>query len=146
MDAVTVKELMAEQLATVRKSELRSVFGWEITENDLCAYVTLRPRQCRDRDFFLRILFDDFPRQAPSYVFVDVTTREMTDEAWPPGVRHIAAPPAKPPPGICTPGTREFHEHYHAKDAKYAWESKPNVVLATLAEIHRMMERGIPRK
>ena len=140
MDAVTVKELMTEQLDRVRKSALHAVFGWEIEEKDLCAYITLRPRHCRDKVFLLRMLFDDFPRRAPSYVFVDAKTREMKDEAWPPGVRHTAAPP-----GICTLGTRECHENYHLNDAQYPWEPNPNAVLATLAEIHRMMERGIPR-
>jgi hypothetical protein len=140
MDAVTVKELMKEQLETVRKSKLCAAFGWEIEEKDLCAHVMLRPRHCRDRGFLLRMLFDDFPRRPPSYVFVDATTREMKDEAWPPGVRHSAAPP-----GICTLGTRECHENYHLNDAQYAWESQPNAVLTTLAEIHRLMERGIPR-
>ena len=88
MDAVTVKELMAEQLQTVRRSAFHAAFGWKIEDKDLCAYITLRPRHCRDKCFVLRILFDDFPRRAPSYVFVDAKTREMKDEAWPPGVRH----------------------------------------------------------
>ena len=86
------------------------------------------------------MLFDDFSRRPPSYIFVHVRTREMNDAAWPPGVRH-----SQPPPGICTPGTRECHENYHLNDAKYRWDPKENAVLVTLAEIHRMMERGIPR-
>ena len=140
MDAVTVKELMAEQLNVVRKSALCAAFDWGIEETDLCVHVALRPRHCREKVFLLRMLFDDFPRRPPSYVFVDVKTREMKDEAWPPGVRHSAAPP-----GICTIGTRECHENYHLNDAQYPWEPKPNAVLQTLAEIHRMMEQGIPR-
>ena len=36
MDAVTVKELMAEQLDRVRKARLCAAFGWEIEEKDLC--------------------------------------------------------------------------------------------------------------
>jgi hypothetical protein len=140
MDLVTIKELMAEQLDTVRKSALAAVFGWGLEERDLCAYVILRPRHCRDRSFLLRMLFDDFPRRPPSYVFVDTETREMKDGAWPPGVRH-----SQPPPGICTLGTRECHENYHQNDPQYRWDARPNAVLATLTEIHRMLEQGIPR-
>lgn len=128
---------MSEQLSSVRNSRLCGVFGWAIAEDGLLAFVSLRPRRQQDKLFLLRISFDDFSRRAPSYVFVDPETRKESDAAWPPGIRHGSSPP-----GVCTPGTREFHEHYHQNDHQYPWNPTERSVLLTLAEIHRLTGRA----
>lgn len=138
MDAETVTAKFAQQLEAAQASAMASVFGWEFTLESLVVYVTLRPRRRPELIYFLRVGFDDFPRRAPSYVFVDRSSRQADDAAWPAGVRHGAAPP-----GICTPGTREFHEHYHVGDGQYPWDPRGYPLLSTLYEIHRMAERGI---
>jgi hypothetical protein len=138
MDTVTTTAMMAEEMGRVRNSALFRAFGWEIDVEALVAYVRMRPRKKKDRLFLLRITFDEFPRRAPSFVFVDCQSRQLTQAAWPPDVQHSSNPP-----GICTPGTREFHENYHRNDAQYPWSADRFTVLQTLTEIHRLMERGL---
>jgi len=127
MDTETTVTLMTTELGRVRTSALCRAFGWQVEVDGLVAYVLLRPRQHREQAFLLRASFDDFPWRAPSFAFVDRTTYQPHDTAWPPGVRH-----GSQPPGICTPGTREFHEHYHLNDAQYRWEPERYPFLQTL--------------
>lgn len=138
MDVETARAKMLAQVDTACRSGLSRVFGWGFEVDGLTLYITLAPRRCPEMVYLLRVMFDDFPLRPPSYVFVDRLTKQMTDGAWPPGVRH-----GGPPPGICTPGTREFHEHLHRGDRQYEWNPERYPFLSTLAEIHRMMERGI---
>jgi hypothetical protein len=137
MDHETTKQLMREQIDIVRASRLCNCFGWVVEEDGLDVYITLSPRRRRDEVFLLRVNFVDFSRRAPSYVFVDRETRQPGDSAWPSGVRHGASPP-----GICTLGTRECHEHYHKNDRQYEWRPDERSVLRTIAEIHRLMDRS----
>jgi len=138
MDAETVTAKMKEQVEAARASALAQAFGWRFETDGMTVHVVLAPRRRSELVYLLRVTFDDFPRRAPSYVFVDRLTGQETNEAWPPGVRHDG-----PPPGVCTPGTREFHEHLHRGDAQYPWDPIKYTFLSTLAEIHRLMERGL---
>lgn len=138
MDIETVKAKMTAQLDRARQSAMFGALGWGFEVVDLTLYVTMRHRRRADQAFLLRVTFDDFPRRAPSYVFVNLNTRELRDDAWPPNVKHGDALP-----GICTPGTREFHEKYHLNDAQYPWDSERWTVLDTLQRVHSMMEHGI---
>lgn len=138
MDLETVQAKLHEQVDEVRRSAMARVCGWEFEIEGLTVYVTLQPRHRQDLVYLLRVAFDEFPRRAPSYIFVDRVAKQPNDAAWPPNVRHDG-----PPPGICTPGTREFHEHLHRGDSQYVWDPERYPLLVTLAEIHRMMERGI---
>ena len=113
-------------------------FGWAFEITDLTIYVTITHRRRPDSVYLVRVAFDDFPKRAPSYVFMDRNSKQVSAEAWPPGVKQSDSPL-----GICTPGTREFHEHYHKDDAAYPWDPERYTFLATLSEIHRLMERGI---
>ena len=129
---------MMGQVGPTQKCAMARALRWGFEIEDLVVYVTLRPRKRRDLSYLLKVAFEDFPRRAPSYVFVDYGTREVADTAWPLNVRHGAQPP-----GICTPGTREFHEHFHANDTGYPWDPGRYTVLDTLYRIHQLMERGI---
>lgn len=138
MDVETVRAKMQAQVEAARTSALAQVFGWCFEVDGLAVYIILKPRRRQELVYMLHVTFDDFPRRAPSYVFVDPAARQVTDGAWPPGVRH-----GGPPPGICTPGTREFHEHLHRGDSQYPWDADRYTFVGTLAEIHRMTERAI---
>jgi hypothetical protein len=138
MDVDTVRAKMMAQVASARESAMAAVFAWTFEIEDLILYVTMRHRRKPDSIYLLRVAFDDFPRRAPSYIFVDRHSKDKTSEAWPPKVKQ-----SNNPAGICTPGTREFHENYHRNDAAYPWDSERYTVLSTLCEIHRLMERGI---
>lgn len=138
MDTDTIRAKMMAQVEAARRSAHAEAYGWRFDVDDLVAYVTLAPRRRPNLSYLLRVGFDDFPSRAPSYVFVDRATKQEIAAAWPPDVRHPG-----PPPGICTPGTREFHEHLHAQDRQYPWDSDRYTFLSTLAEIHRMMERAV---
>jgi hypothetical protein len=138
MDRETIEKLVDEQLNEVRDSALCRACGWEIEQTGLAVNVAMRPRSGKGASFLLRATFEDFPRQAPSCIFVNSKTQQPSDASWPPNVRHGAAPP-----GICTPGTREFHDHYHQHDRQYPWSAEKYPFLQTLMEIHRLMERGL---
>jgi hypothetical protein len=138
MDAETVSAKFDEQLQGAKASAMAPVFAWEFSLEGLVLYVKLRPRRRSELTYLLRVGFDDFPRRPPSFTFVNQVSKHPDDAAWPPGVRHGAQPP-----GICTPGTREFHENYHGGDGQYPWDSARYPLLVPLHEIHRMMERGI---
>lgn len=138
MDAETVRAKMSAQLDGARQSAMARALGWDFEVADLTVYVMMRHRRQPDRVFLLRVTFEDFPRRAPSYVFVHPETRALRDDAWPPNVKH-----GDVLPGICTPGTREFHEKYHLNDGQYPWDAERWTLLDTLQRIHSMMERGI---
>lgn len=138
MDAETSRAKMAAQLQAIQHSAMAKSFNWMFEVQDLIIYIELRHRRRSKHTYLLRATFDDFPRRAPSYIFVDRETKNLADGAWPPNVRHGAAPP-----GICTPGTREFHEHWHSGDAQYPWNAEVYTFLDTLQRIHLLMEHGI---
>lgn len=129
---------MADALAQARNSALCRAFNWQFEVDGLTVHVGMRPRTRTDVSYLLRASFDDFPRHAPSCLFVNPQTRVSDGNSWPPGVRHDG-----PPAGICTPGTREFHDYYHANDRQYVWNPESYPFLTTLAEINRLLERGV---
>ena len=138
MDEATVRAKMDTEIDRVRCSKLAVAFGWTIDVNGLDAFVLMSPRREHKQVYLLKVNFDDFPRQAPSCIFVDVQTRSPSTEAWPPMVKH-----GQQPDGICVAGTRECHAHYHKNDAEYAWDAAKWPLISTLAEIHRFMEEGL---
>ncbi len=136
MDVETVQVKMMAQVNEARQRKMAEVFAWVFEVDGFIAYTTLQPRGRAEPKYLLRVSFDDFPRRAPSYLFVDRETRQVTDAAWPPNVRHGSN-------GICTPGTREFHETLHCNDAQWPWDPDRFSFLDTLQRIHQMMERGL---
>jgi len=136
MDLETSRAKMMAQVDAARLSALAKAFAWTLEVDSLTAYVEMRPRRLPDRLYLLRVCFDDFPERAPSYSFVDRVSRQPVESAWPPNVMHSDN-------GICTPGTREFHERLHKNDAQYPWDHEKYTFLSTLTEIHRLTERGI---
>lgn len=126
---------MMGQIEVTRQSGMAKAMHWEFEVDKLDVFITFRHRQKPERNFLLRASFDDFPRRPPSCVFVDPHSRTLTDAAWPPNVKHGGQPP-----GICTPGTREFHEHYHKRDAQYAWSAERYPLLDTLERIQKLIE------
>lgn len=132
MDLETTRAKMLSQGGEARASAMARSLHWEFEVAGLAVYVTLRRRTEPGRAYVLRAHFDDFPRRAPSYVFVDPATRQDIESAWPPGVAHSRSK-------ICTPGTREFHEDLHQNDAQHAWDPAKYTLLNTVRMIHRLM-------
>ncbi|MBI4090736.1 MAG: hypothetical protein HY422_01815 [Candidatus Komeilibacteria bacterium] len=138
MDAETVKAKMMAQVDRARVSGFARRYGWKFDIDGLVVHVTLRRGADPERDYLLRITFDEFPKRAPSYVFIDPKTKENNPEAWPPGTRHKAGGAG----GICTPGTREFHEIIHKDDAQYPWNAERYTVLEALTMTQRIADKG----
>jgi len=134
MDVKTVKAKMDQQVADVLK--VARPFLWKIQKNEIAIFVEMRHRRKPDQPYFLKVSFEDYPKRAPSYVFVDMATKNPG--GWPPNVKH-----GSNPPGICTPGTRECIEHYHKGDAQYQWDPNKNNLRSVLMEIQKMLEKGI---
>ncbi len=139
MDAETVRAAMMAQVDRARGSALATAYRWSFEVDGLAVYTTMRHRRRPEHSYLLRTTFEDFPRRAPSYVFVDPKTKALSDQSWPPNVRH--GDPSLP--GICTPGTRECHEKWHAGEAQYTWNAERWTFLETLQRIHAMVEHGI---
>lgn len=134
MDIETVKAKMREQVDDVRK--IAPAYGWLIQEDNLFMYVEMRHRRKPEHVYLVRVVFDDYPMRAPSYVFVSRDSK--SPGSWPPGVKHGADPP-----GICTPGTRECIEVYHKNDSQYQWDPKKYPTRMVLMEIQKLLEKGI---
>lgn len=139
MDAKTVRSKMMEQVEQAQNSAMKEVYGWEFEIEEITVYTTMRHRRKKEYIFLMKTTFEDFPRRAPSYIFVDSTTKEMTEQAWPPGVKTGKNNEI----GICALGTRECHEIWHPNESKYEWNFEELTFLDTLQRIHRMMEHGI---
>jgi hypothetical protein len=71
MEIKAVRAKVTAQLDMARGSALTRAHGWVFEVDDLIAYVTLQHRRRPEHVYLLSVLFDDFPRRAPSYVFVD---------------------------------------------------------------------------
>jgi len=138
MDPVTVKERFQKELDCIRKGMLCKTYKWNFEANidEYLVYVNITSRKAQDKEYLLRIKFDDYPQRAPSYIFVDKTTKEEKNDAWPPRIRHPG-----PPPGICTPGTREFHENLHKKDARYQWDAEKYNIGNTLMQLQLLVDK-----
>ena len=134
MDKETIEAKMDEQVADIQK--VAEGFGWTIEKNGLRVFIEMRHRRKPDQIFLNKITFEDYPRRAPSYVFVDRETKNPG--GWPPKVKH-----GSEPPGICTPGTRECIENYHQNDRKYQWDPQKYPVRKVLMEIQKLLEQGI---
>ena len=129
MDEQTCRAIMQEQLDQLTNSAFAVACGWQPVMEGLVVTIDLTPRQPNrhGESYQLHVNFAEFPRRAPSYTF---------NGEWPNGVKHNDKPP-----GICTPGTREFHEVYHKNDKQHPWDHSVRTVLSTVAEIQRIMER-----
>ena len=134
MDYETIKAKIDEQVADVLK--LAEAFQWKIQKDGIAVFVEMCHRRKPDRSYVLRVSFEDYPKRALSYVFVNIDTK--IPGRWPPNVKH-----GSDPPGICTPGTRECIEHYHKGDAKYQWDPNKYTLRYVLMEIQKMLEKGI---
>jgi len=125
------------QVNRAASSGMARAVGWSFEIEDLVLYVPLRHRRRSEHTYLLRVTFEEFPRRAPSYVFVDRQSKEVTEAAWPPGVNA----------GVRFPESvrrhSEFHEKYHANDAQYAWDAERYTFLDTLLRIQKMMEHGL---
>jgi len=138
MDPQTVREKFQNDVDFLRESALCKAFGWkiEIHPDEFLAYVFMSPRKARDKRYLLQIGYDDYPQRAPSCIFVDVGTKQETDAAWPPRIKHSG-----PPPGICAPGTRAFHERLHKNEPAYQWNAEKFKVTNTLQNIQILIDR-----
>ena len=137
MDKEVSLAKMQEYIKPALNSGMSREYSWEFEIEDLVIYIKLSPRNKPSTKYLLRVEFHDFPKKAPSYVFVDINSKKMTREAWPPNVKHGSSP------SICTPGTREFHERLHNNDARYPWSMENYSFLEVLQNIQVMMEKGV---
>ena len=135
MDIETSREGMAQELSRLRSSKLATQAGWEVFHEDLLVFVGMRSRRTPGQLYLLRASFDEYPKRAPSILFVDPATKAPSADAWPPGLQHSTNPP-----GICTPGTREFYEHFHKNQQQHAWDRAKHSLLATVHEIQRLVD------
>lgn len=131
MDQETVREFTSPQVEKAKESNVAEILGWKFEIDDLTVFVTIRPRTNPDKEYLLRVTFEDFPRRCPSFLFVDQGSRQPGN--WPPDVRHGSG-------GICIPGTREFYEQIHQNDQEYPYRSESYSLLEVLHGIQLLVE------
>jgi len=136
MDSQTVKEIFQTEIHSIINSKICKAYGWEfdVHLDNFLAYVKMSPRSKKETKYLLRISFDDYPQQAPSYVFVDLETKAEEEKAWPPKIKH-----SEPPSGICIPGTREFYKNIHKTG--YDWDYSKQTLFRTLQNIQILIDR-----
>ncbi|MCI0724485.1 MAG: hypothetical protein L0338_36805 [Acidobacteria bacterium] len=102
-------------------------YGWRLEPPII--YIWMHPRGKPDSQYLLRITFENFPDEAPSYVPVNSETRQPRGDAWPSMSAY------KPDwPGFCLNGTREFYKQGHP-DRQSQWSPETFPVARVLQEI-----------
>ena len=139
MDTETSQQAIAPQVVAVVHSRMAEAYGWILCRMPLEILIAMRRRRRAEPAYLLRVGFDEFPRRAPSFVFVVTESQVVVPGNWPPNVKHGDANEL---PGICTPGTREFHEKYHLNDSQYPWSPSKYPLIDTLQRIQTMIDRA----
>lgn len=131
MDAETVREFAVVEIEKAKNSRVAEVLGWVFEIDGLAVFISIRPRTAPEKEYLLRITFEDFPRRCPSFLFVNSGSKQPGN--WPPNIQHGSG-------GICIPGTREFHEQIHQNDQQYPYDPDTYSLLETLHRIQLLVE------
>lgn len=125
MDDKVSKKKMDSQIEELKNSSLPDEYGWELKKDGLNLFVDI-PSPKNGKQFTLKVNFEDFPQQPPSYLFVD---------GWP------EATDIREDKGICILGTREFFTEFGHEDREDSWDFKQHTLVNTLHKIYRLMGR-----
>ncbi|MBI4258113.1 MAG: hypothetical protein HY619_04085 [Thaumarchaeota archaeon] len=89
-------------------------YGWQFETSYPDIYLTMHPSAHPETKFMVRLRCDDYAARSPSLQFVDPTTHQEGKQYWPQqGGAFQAASSRGPPPQLCIPGIREYHEGCH---------------------------------
>lgn len=135
MDPVLLRKKLLKVLCALFSNEAAfEEYGWILLPPEI--YIQMNPRGKPESKSLVRITFEGFPEQAPSYILVNPQTKAVES--------HIAWPTSayKPDwPGFCLNGTREFYTKGHP-DRTPQWSPEGFPVAAVLQEIQVELNRG----
>jgi len=120
-------------------------YGWRISIEGVDIYVTMHPKQHPEKDFLVRLRCDEYPKRAPSFQFVDPTTRQEGAQYWPQGSPFQAAiSRSQSSPQLCVPGIREFHEGCHSTDSSRPWLPEKYSFAKILQDVQVELDKAYP--
>ena len=125
MDEELSKTKMQKQVDNLESSPLPDQYGWELEADGFDLFVTL-PCPKDGTAYELKVNFDNFPQQAPSYQFT---------ENWP------NCPNINEDKGICIDGTRECYTAFNHDERREDWDPDRFDLTTTLQKIYHLMRK-----
>jgi len=133
-----------DDLVGAKRAERAS--RWELTKpGPLEIWVTMSPARQPNEKFTARILWMEYPSQAPSVRFIDSASgRHDVQSAWPVAQNVRLAPHWD----ICQSMTAEgFNAHPEWRsDPKVRWDPRGNVLLKTLSWLQDLLDETFQRR
>jgi len=122
MDDELSKAKMADQVERLEATSLIERNGWPIEVDGMDVFIDMR---VDDTVYVLKVNFDKFPQQAPSYQF---------DGEWPDQTHGIRSDK-----GICIDGTRECYTNYNHDEREDDWDPEKYDLASMVHKIHGMI-------
>lgn len=146
MDPKLSKHYFGEQVAKLQLLKgMIEHHGWMISVEGFDIYVYMHPNRHPEKIFLARLRCDDYPRRAPSFQFLDISTRQEGAQHWPQGTPFQAAIGRnQSSPQLCIPGIREFHEGCHATDSSRPWLPEKYPFTKILQDVQVELDRAYP--
>jgi len=119
--------------------------GWKISIDSFDIYVAMHPKRHLERNFLARLRCDEYPKRAPSFQFIDPSTRQEGPQYWPQGSPFQAAiNRSQISPQLCIPGIREFHEGCHSTDSSRPWLPEKYSFAIILEAVQVELDKAYP--
>jgi hypothetical protein len=120
-------------------------YGWTISIEGFDIYVIMHPKRHPGKTFLARLRCDEYPKRAPSFQFLDASTKQEGAPYWPQGgAFQAAASRSQSLPQLCIPGIREFHEGCHAADSSRPWLPEKYSFATTLQCVQVELDKAYP--
>jgi hypothetical protein len=128
MDPILVRKKLLKTLQALFSNEAAfEEYGWELLPPEI--YIRMHPQGKPDQKYVVRITFDGFPDEAPSYVFVNPQTKALDGQGCPSMSAY-----KQDWPGFCLNGTKEFYNRGHS-DRRPQWAPEKYPIASVLQEI-----------
>lgn len=116
---------MEAQVEQLEETSLVSQHGWDLDVGGMNLFVDMR---VNGSEYRLKVNFDNYPQQAPSYQFVG---------EWPDHARGI-----RQDKGICIDGTRECYTNYNHDEREDGWDPEVYDLPSMVQKIHRLIRES----
>lgn len=130
-----------EFMAAHRWDALEAINGWRVRREGDRVEFDLRARD--GEPFTVRLMCDEYPRLAPSIVFIDAQGSPSAQSAWPKGNGRFFEV-VKPPPNcfLCMPLTREGlaqHPNWLTGPATKPWNAQRSTLMDVFNYLQRLL-------
>jgi len=119
--------------------------GWVIEVEGFDIYIFMYPKRYAEKKFLARLRCNEYPKRAPSFQFVNPSTKQEGAPYWPQGDTFSAAiGRSQSLPQLCIPGIREFHEGCHGSDSSKPWSPEKYSFAKILEDVQAELDRVYP--